>query len=87
MATHGQTLAWGTQAGRSAQGSQGHWLQRLRQWLRGRAIGAPVTSADSYHGWDSWRERFQRPDRESALEHAAARGSQAWFITLHGAAM
>jgi hypothetical protein len=88
MSAHGQTLTWGTHIGRSTQGARGHWLQRLRQWLTGRPAGSTeATFTSLYGGWDSRLEQFQPPRAESAFEHAAARGGQSWFITLHSAAL
>ena len=88
MAAHGHSITWGTHIGRSTHGARGHWFQRLRQWLSSRLVGstaaAPVTLSK---GWDSRREQFQPPSAESALEHAAARGGQSWFIALHSAAL
>jgi hypothetical protein len=88
MPTHGHSIAWGTHVGRSTRDARGHWLHRLRQWLTGQPLASVVAvPAGSYRGWDGRRERFQPPATESALEHAAFRGSQSWCITLHSAAL
>jgi hypothetical protein len=88
MSAHGQTITWGTHIGGATQGVRGHWLQRLRRWLADRAAGnnevIPMTLSMN---WNSRREQFQPPRTESALEHAATRGGQSWFITLHSAAL
>jgi hypothetical protein len=87
MPAHGQTIAWGTHIGGSTQSVPGHWFQRLRRWLTGRAVGRseaiPMTLSRSR---DGRREQFQPPHAESALEHAATRGGQSWVIMLYSAA-
>jgi hypothetical protein len=40
-----------------------------------------------YGDWDRRCEPFKPPQAESALEHAARRGGQSWFIALHSAAL
>ncbi len=88
MPAHGQTITWGTHIGRSTQGVRGHWLKRIRQWLAGRPEGNKEASLMTLYGdWDKRCEPFQPPRMESALEHAAGRGGQSWFITLHSAAL
>jgi hypothetical protein len=87
MAAHGHSLAWGAHIGRSTRDARGHWFYRLRQWLTGRPLGAVAVPVGLYRGWDSRRERFQSLATESALEHAAFRGSQSWCISLHSAAL
>ncbi len=88
MAAHGHTITWGAHIGKSTPGARGHWSQRLRRWLTGRSAGGAEAVPVSFHGvWDSRREQFQPAAAESALEHAAGRGGQFWFITLHSAAL
>ena len=88
MSAHGHSIAWGAHIGRSTRDAWGHWLYRLGQWLTGPLLGSVVAvPAGSYRGWDSRRERFLPPATESALEHAASRGSQSWCITLRSAAL
>jgi hypothetical protein len=88
MSAHGHSLAWGTHIGRSTRDARGPWLHRLRQWLTGRPLGSVVAApAGLYRGWDSRRERFLPLATESALEHAASRGGQSWYITLHSSAL
>ena len=86
MAAHGQTITWGSHAGRKAQNSG--WLQRLRQWFADRAASnGEVTSVAFYGSWDSKREKFRPSTAESALDHVAAQGGQSWSITIHNAGL
>jgi hypothetical protein len=86
MATHGQTISWGSHAGRKVQ-SVG-WLQRLRQWFADRAAGnGKPTSIAMYGSWDSKREKFRSPTAESALDHVAAQGGRSWSITMYNAGL
>jgi len=88
MPAHGQTITWGTHIGKPTSDVRGRWLQRIRQWLAGRPQSdkeAPTMTL--YDDWDRRYEPFQPPQTESALEHAARRGGQSWFIALHSAAL
>ena len=88
MSAHGQTTTWGIHAGNPTPNVRGHWLQRLRQWLSGRAQGHTQSATmTSYRGWDAQHERFQPLRVESTLDCATGRGGQSWSILLHNAAL
>ena len=88
MSAHGQTITWGLHLGKSTQGAQGHWLQRIGQ----RFVGQSKSHGEAlrmtlYKVWDSRSEQFRPLHAESALEHAAERGGQSWLITMHSASI
>jgi hypothetical protein len=88
MPVHEQTITWGTHLGKPKPGIRGHWLQRIWHWLSARPESnneAPTMTV--YGDWDRRCEPFKPPQAESALEHAARRGGQSWFIALHSAAL
>lgn len=85
MAVRGQMIEWGTPLGKSTQGVQGYWFQRLRQWLTGGSSTLAVVPVRAYNGCSNHRERFQPLATESALECEASRGGQSWSIMLHSA--
>jgi hypothetical protein len=88
MSARGHIITWGSHVGTPSQEAKWHWFQRIQQWVAKRAARRSGPALMTLYGsWDAQHERFRPLTAESALEQAAARGGQSWYITMHGAAL